>query len=64
VGTIPFDSLHYIVVYCVFPVETHLAISLNNITFTLLKMLFFRSPLFFSVEFCLAYSKDWARNFI
>jgi len=33
VGTIPFDSLLYIVVYCVFPVETHRAISFkqNNI---------------------------------
>jgi hypothetical protein len=33
VGTIPVDSLHYIVVYYVFPVEAHLAISFkqNNI---------------------------------
>lgn len=37
---------------------------LNKIIFTMLKMLFLRPPLFFSIEFCLAYSKDWARKFM
>jgi len=47
VGAVPFVSLHYIVVYCVFPVETHIAISSKQIIFTVLKMLFLRPPLFF-----------------
>ena len=35
---------------------------LNKRIFTVLKVLFLWPPLFFSIEFCLAYSKDWARN--
>lgn len=41
-----------------------LLLLLNERIFTMLKVLFLWPPLFFSIEFCLAYSKDWTRKFM